>query len=418
MKKLLSFFFCFLMSFSLLANDKFILVIDPGHGGADGGATRGKIKEKDITLDVALKLGKLIESNCPDVKVVYTRKTDITVDLYKRPVIANKAKANLFISIHVNATDAKTTSATGIETYLLGLAKTKENLAVAKRENSVILLESDYKTRYEGFDPQSPESYIIFEFMTNKYMEQSLDFAEMVQKQMVSMSKKGNRGVRQSGFWVLKQTSMPSVLVELGFINNPTDAAYLTSESGKRVFATSIYNAFIKYKKEFDKKKGGIPSAKTVKENKPIAIDSVEDTSPKEVKISSAGKDSGTFSKALKNKNAKSSASSVPVESRKENKAQKAKTEEPKTKKANSSKVAIDAIEYRVQFLVANSKLPVNSSQLKGLTPVSCYKDGAAYKYTYGATTDIAEAQRIQKEVRKKFTDAFIVKFKNGVRIK
>ncbi len=198
-------------------SDKFVVVIDPpGHGGKDGGAVRGIYKEKDINLAVALILGDLIEENLKDVKVVYTRKKDVFIDLDKRAQIANKAKANLFISIHTNSTAAKSTTASGADTYILGLTRSAENLEVAKRENSVILLEDDYSTKYEGFDPNSTESYIIFEFMTNKYMEQSLKFATHIQKDFKNVAKRTDRGVRQAGFLVLRKSSMPSVLIELG----------------------------------------------------------------------------------------------------------------------------------------------------------------------------------------------------------
>ena len=233
---------------------KFVVVIDAGHGGRDGGAVRGSYKEKDINLGVALTLGKMIEENFKDVKVVYTRKSDVFVDLNKRTQTANKAKANLFISIHTNSTAAKSTSVSGCDTYILGLARSEENLAVAKRENSVILLEDDYSTKYQGFDPKSTESYIIFEFMSNKYMEQSLRFADFVQKDFKGVAKRSDRGVRQAGFLVLRQTSMPSVLIELGFINNPSEAKFLSSRLGQRTMATAIYSGFKSYKRYYDKR--------------------------------------------------------------------------------------------------------------------------------------------------------------------
>lgn len=222
MKRILSLVF-FLAAFCCMTfavDSKFIVVIDPGHGGRDAGAVRGSHREKDINLGVALALGQLIEKNYNDVKVVYTRKTDVFVALDRRAEIANKAKANLFISIHTNSTAARTTNAIGADTYILGLARSEENLAVAKRENSVILLEDDYTTTYEGFDPNSPESYIIFEFMSNKFMEQSLELANYIQKDFKDIAKRNDRGVRQAGFLVLRKTSMPSILIELGFINN------------------------------------------------------------------------------------------------------------------------------------------------------------------------------------------------------
>ncbi len=226
----------------------FTLVIDAGHGGKDPGAQCRTAKEKNINLAVALALGKLVEQNCKDVKVVYTRKTDVFVELDERANIANRAKADLFISIHTNATAAKV-GPRGAETYTLGMHRAADNLAVAKRENSVITLESNYEQRYEGFDPNSSESYIIFELMQDKNMESSVKLAGLIQKQFRTTAGRVDKGVHQAGFLVLRATSMPSVLVELGYINNPSDVTYLTSTAGVNALAKSIYNAFVAYRK-------------------------------------------------------------------------------------------------------------------------------------------------------------------------
>ena len=245
MKKIATAIILFVMSVSVQA---FTLVIDAGHGGRDGGALGRKSKEKNINLAVALELGRLVEQNCPDVKVVYTRKTDVFVELTERADIANKAKADLFISIHTNAL-AKGRISRGTETYTLGMHKAAENLAVAQRENSVITLESDYKTRYEGFDPKSSESYIIFELMQDQNMAQSVKLARKVQEQFRSTAGRLDKGVHQAGFLVLRATSMPSVLVELGYINNPSEETYLNSQAGIAAMAKSIYRAFVAYRK-------------------------------------------------------------------------------------------------------------------------------------------------------------------------
>ena len=234
-----------IMSLSMQA---FTLVIDAGHGGKDPGAAGRKSKEKNINLAVALELGRLVAKNCPDVKVVYTRKTDVFVELDERARIANKAKADLFISIHVNSTAARV-GPQGTETYTLGMHRAADNLEVAKRENSVITLESNYEQRYEGFDPKSSESYIIFELMQDQNMEKSVRLARLIQQQMRSSAKRVDKGVFQAGFLVLRATSMPSALVELGYINNPTEELYLTSKDGQAALARSIYNAFVQYKK-------------------------------------------------------------------------------------------------------------------------------------------------------------------------
>ena len=232
----------------------FVVVIDAGHGGKDPGA-RGKIiNEKAINLSIALKLGKLIASKHSDVRIVYTRSTDKFVELDERAEIANRNKADLFISIHTNSV-AKGNQAKGTETYTLGLARTEENLAVAMRENSAILLEDNYEQKYEGFDPNSTESYIIFEFIQNKHMQQSIALASDIQTCFAS-SRREDRGVRQAGFLVLRKTSMPSVLIEVGFISNREEERYLASESGQQQLAKAISNAFDRYKREYDVRQG------------------------------------------------------------------------------------------------------------------------------------------------------------------
>ena len=231
-----------------LSAQAYTLVIDAGHGGKDPGAIGRKSKEKNINLAVALAFGKLVEQNCPDVKVVYTRKTDVFVELDERANIANRNKADLFVSIHVNSTAAKN-GPQGTETYTLGMHRAADNLEVAKRENSVITLESNYEQKYEGFDPKSSERYIIFELMQDKNMEQSVNFAKLVQQQFKSTAGRVNKGVYQAGFLVLRATSMPSALIELGYINNANEETYLCSAAGQSALAKSIYNAFKAYKK-------------------------------------------------------------------------------------------------------------------------------------------------------------------------
>lgn len=225
----------------------FTIVIDAGHGGKDPGAV-GKISnEKDINLKIALALGSLIEKNLTEVKVVYTRKTDIFVELNERANIANKNKADLFISIHTNASGTNKT-VKGTETYTLGMHRAASNLEVAKRENAAIMLEKDYKEKYEGFDPKSSESYIIFELMQDEYMKQSVSLADKIQKQFATTAKRTNRGVYQAGFLVLRATSMPSCLVEVGYISTPDEERYLNTKEGVDNLSKSIYNAVKQYK--------------------------------------------------------------------------------------------------------------------------------------------------------------------------
>lgn len=478
MKKLLFLFVTLLFAGTVMvsADDKFVLVIDPGHGGRDAGAVRGSYKEKDINLGVALALGRLIESNMNDVKVVYTRKNDKFVDLYKRAEVANKAKANLFVSIHTNSTASRTTTAQGADTYILGLARSEENLAVAKRENSVILLEDNYSKRYEGFDPNSPESYIIFEFMTDKYMEQSLEFAGLVQKGFTNVAKRKDRGVRQAGFLVLRESAMPSVLIELGFINNPSEAKYLSGSTGQRSMASAIYTGIKKYIEDFNKKRGQSTvvavNNTTKSDEKPFVGKKIEaqpekkaDVSKKETttvtsrpvvqntvtetQMAEHAKEERTTSTRpyiSKNKDvnelqgtqvvssgnqvgeipvAEETEESVPVVSRVDNTTvyetasveTKTETRENRTVSQNEN-ILQNVVEYRVQFLISQRRIPSNSSQFKGLSPVDEYIDGGIYKYTYGSTMDEAEAIKIRNEIRNKFKDAFVVKFRNGTRIK
>lgn len=230
------------------------VVIDAGHGGRDPGtiSPNGKYKEKEITLSVALKLGALIKSKHPNIEVIYTRNKDVAVPLNKRTEIANKNKADLFISIHVNGVTSRSPS--GSETFVMGTDKSNSNFQVTMLENSVILLEGDdYESHYEGFNPNDPESYIIFTLLQNAHLEQSLNMASLVQKHLIKGPIKVNRGIKQAPFLVLWKTSMPSVLIELGFISNPKDLKILANKKEHSVLASLIYNAFEEYRKKYDK---------------------------------------------------------------------------------------------------------------------------------------------------------------------
>jgi N-acetylmuramoyl-L-alanine amidase len=343
----------------------FVLVIDPGHGGRDPGAIGKIAKEKNINLTVALKLGSLITKNCKDVRVVYTRSTDVFIPLDRRAEIANNEKADLFVSIHTNALREKKT-VQGASTWTLGLARSEENLAVAKRENAVMLYEDDYKSRYAGFNPNSPESYIIFEFMQDKYMMQSVRLASLIQQQFGKSCNRKDLGVHQAGFWVLKATAMPSALVELGFISTQEEERFLITEAGTSLMAKGIYNAFLVYKKE------------------------------NEVKLSSSGE---TLP-------AKSSVNLKPI---------KADTFPVHEKPATSS---AGEIIFKVQFLTSTRLVPHNHAAMKGLKEVEHYVENGIYKYTYGASPDYNKVLKIKEEVAMRFKDAFVVAFREeGVRM-
>ena len=242
---------CLCSAAVLAASRKFTLVIDAGHGGHDAGA-RGKLtNEKTINLNVALAFGRYVERNCPDVKVIYTRKSDVFIPLHTRADIANRNKADLFISIHTNALP-KGRISRGMETYTLGMHRAADNLEVAKRENEVILYEKDYKQRYQGFDPNSSESYIMFEFMQDHNMAQSVELAKAVQRRTCAIANRQDKGVKQAGFLVLRETSMPSCLIELGFISTSDEEQFLHTDSGVDKLARGIYEAFIDYRRKYD----------------------------------------------------------------------------------------------------------------------------------------------------------------------
>ena len=362
----------------------FVVVIDAGHGGHDPGAV-GKIsKEKNINLNVALKLGNMIKKNCDDVKVIFTRTKDVFIPLNRRAEIANNAKADLFISIHTNAL-ANNRTAKGASTWTLGLAKSDANLAVAQRENSVILYESDYKTRYAGFNPNSAESYIIFEFMQDKYMEQSVHLASLIQKQFRHTCKRVDLGVHQAGFLVLKASAMPSILVELGFISTPEEERYLNSEEGTGTLAKGIYRAFLTYKKEHEIRLTGV-SRTIIPDDEEMSENELAAQQPKEEKPDSAPDQTELVAQA------KPQQRPITVESA-----------------TNSGEIT-----FKIQILTSSSPLTKNDKRLKGLKDVDYYKEKGLYKYTYGASTDYNKVLRNKRAITDKFKDAFIIAFRDG----
>lgn len=344
---------------SLTAND-FTVVIDAGHGGKDPGAISAnkKIYEKDITLKVALMVGENIKRKHPEVKVLYTRQTDKFVSLNDRARMANKSQADLFISIHTNA--AKNRTAKGAETYTLGIEeeRTERNLEIAKRENEVILLEDGHEETYANFNPNSPESYIIFEYMQSEFVKESIHMAQYVQNNLSSTANRQDRGVRQAGFLVLSATSMPSILVELGYISNTEEAKYLASANGQKKLSNCISSAFDNYYADINKQKKSSQSVLT---------------------------DGKEKNKSKNEQSIETDNSTNPI--------------------------------FKVQFLSSSKKLNANDKSFKGLNPVSYYFDKGLYKYTYGASTNYDEIVRTKRKVNEKFKDAFIVAFINDERI-
>jgi N-acetylmuramoyl-L-alanine amidase len=341
----------------------FVLVLDPGHGGRDPGAVGRISKEKDIVLSVSRMVGDLVVKNLPDVKVIYTRKTDVFVPLERRAAIANENHADMFMSIHVNA--AKNKSAYGAETYTLGLAKSQANLDVAMAENSVILLEDDYQTRYLGFDPNSIDSYIMFEFMMDKYLDNSISFATYIQNQFVGAAKRHDRGVRQAGFWVLHRSASPSVLVELGFISNYNEELYLASTNGQRELAQAIYHAFVKYKKSHDSRLGYNNGTASASIDIPATT-----TTAQQASVAAASTQAETYTQ---------SSGQLPV--------------------------------YKIQITASATRYKNNDSRLRGLQNLGFYQEGGLYKYTVGADTDYNKINQMRLELRSRFPDAFIIAF-------
>lgn len=362
-------------------NKKFTLVIDAGHGGHDAGAAGLFSKEKNINLNVALAFGRLVEENCPDVKVIYTRKKDVFVALHERANIANRNKADLFVSIHTNALP-NGKKGVGLETYTLGMHRASDNFDVAKRENSVILYENDYKQHYEGFDPNSSESYIIFELMQDKNMANSVELAKYVQRRVCAMANRPNKGVKQAGFLVLRETSMPSCLIELGFITTPSEENFLNSDNGITMTAKGIYNAFLDYKSKYY---GGVVVPYMASEKK------------EKVNIPQIVPDNET-SQETQDK------ASVEIADKK-----------PKDI-ADQSSVEARPI-FKVQILVSDKRLRNNSPLLKGEKDCDMYEENGMYKYTIGASDNYNEIYQLRKALLEKFSDAFIIAFKKGYKM-
>ncbi|WP_395633937.1 N-acetylmuramoyl-L-alanine amidase [Flavobacterium sp.] len=356
--------------------DKFKVALDAGHGAHDFGAVYHGHIEKNIALAVVLKVGKILEKNSA-VEVVYTRKTDVFIDLIERANIANRADANIFVSIHCNAN--KNTAASGSETYVMGMSKNASNLEAAKKENEVITMEKDYKQKYQGFDPKSPETFIGLVVQQEEFMEGSIALAGNVQEFFMKSGSK-SRGVKQAPFMVLHKAYMPRVLIEMGFISNPEEGNRLDSEQGQQDMAEAIANAILKYKKEFY----GAGEA---------------DTS---VKPSQKVENTKTVDSPAVAKNSK-----TPEVKKTEPKV------EPKPVVANTGVAT-----FKVQLSASGTKLEPVPSNFKGLNNISVANEGTLYKYMYGETSSYEEAKRLLAEAKAKgYTSAFVIAFKNGKKV-
>ena len=372
---------CMLVLTATGANRRFTLVIDPGHGGHDAGALGAISKEKNINLSVALQFGKYVERNMPDVRVIYTRKTDVFIPLKERANIANRANADLFISVHTNALPAGKI-ARGFETYTLGMHRAKDNLDVAMRENSVISMERGYQQTYQGFDPRSSESYIIFEFIQGKNMERSVELARNIQRKVCNSANRPDKGVHQAGFLVLRETSMPSCLIELGFITTADEENLLNDASRVDDIARGIYEGFAQYRNKYDKSIS-VPYRAADTESVSVAR-IVSDKKQEQPERRSEDVDTAPRRTVAQNK--------------------------PAQQKANVA----DAPVFKLQIFVSNRTLRKGDAHFKGETGYDSFQEGNMVKYTMGASTNYNEIYRLRKTLAEKFPEAFIIAFKNG----
>ncbi|MFY8097589.1 MAG: N-acetylmuramoyl-L-alanine amidase family protein [Flavobacterium sp.] len=359
-QKLFFFILLFLCSIGHWAqNKKFKVVLDAGHGGKDYGATYHGNIEKNIALKTALKVGDILKEE-HDIEVVFTRSTDVFVELDERATIANKSKGHLFISMHCNANPNQ--AAAGNETYVMGITKSASNLEVAKKENAVVTLESNYKIKYDGFDPKKPESVIGISILQEENLQQSIEIAGKVQQAFTKFTSNKNRGVKQAGFLVLRKIAMPRILIEMGFVSNKAEGAFLNAEQGQQKLAEAIATAIINYKKDYFHADTYLPK---------------------------------------KNENAET-----------EIKKDKTNNTEVNKEKENSD------IEFKVQISASGKKMETIPSNFKGLKGVTIQKDRTIYKYFYGLTTDYKKAKLALEEAKKKgFTSSFIVAIQAGKEI-
>ncbi|MEG1239680.1 MAG: N-acetylmuramoyl-L-alanine amidase [Flavobacterium sp.] len=355
----------------------FKVVLDPGHGGKDFGAVRGNYVEKKIVLDVAEKVGDLLKRD-KGISVIYTRKSDVFLELRERTEIANREKADIFVSIHANAA-SNAPSATGTETFIMGTSKNASNLEIAKKENAVITLEDNYETSYSGYDPSKPESLIGLTLIQEQFVTQSIELASKVQTRFTNDAERKNRGVKQAPFVVLYTAFMPSVLVELGFLSNSDEGAYLNSEEGKNELARSIANAIIDYKKQYHSASENISTQKPretpVREEEPKKVDTV-----------------------------------------------KQKVVEPaQTSSVDASKPATvtkTGVSFKVQISASSKNVALTPSNFNGLNNISMVKEGNMYKYFYNETTDYDHARKALEVAKNKgYNSAFLVAYKNGKKV-
>lgn len=371
------FFSLLFLTVNVFSQSKFKVALDAGHGDHDFGAVYHGHIEKNIALAVVLKVGKILEKNS-GIDVIYTRKTDTFIDLIERANIANRADANIFVSIHCNANP--NTAADGCETYVMGMSKNASNLQAAKNENSVVTLEKDYKQKYNGFDPNKPETMIGMTMMQEEYLDNSIALAGSIQRNFIEMGKK-SRGVKQAPFMVLHKAYMPRVLIEMGFISNPVEGAKLDSESGQEEIAESIANAIIAYKKEYFGAGNDDVITKPSQKMEPVkVIDSTPTTKP--------------------------------VVKTPEIKKPEVKPEPKEDTPASSGVV------FKVQLSASSKKLDLTPSNFNGLSNISMSSDGAVYRYMYGNASNYNDAKKLLQDAKAKgYSTAFLIAYKDGKKV-
>lgn len=360
-----------------ISANAFTIVIDAGHGAHDAGAVGSFSKEKNINLRHAILLGDILKERNPEIKVIYTRDKDVFVELNERARIANRNKADLFVSIHTNS--SKNKNANGIEVFTLGASRSKENMEVAMLENSVILMEEDHESKYQGFDPNSTDSYIMFEFMKDQYSQRSIACADFIQKELVESSGRYDRSVRQAGFLVLRATSMPSILIELGFISNKDEEKALNNDDKQIANAEAIYRGIISYIHDLEKKGGKAILKPQVKDSVAAAVDTT-----------------ATVDKAPA---VEAPVAETPAEPQKPAQADKSETV------------------YKLQILVSSKKRALNDPIFKGRKDVEELKESVGYKYFIGASTNYDEVAALKSKLGNTFSGAFIVAYKDGKRV-
>ena len=455
-------FFAFLTLFACQDGSakKFTLVIDAGHGGKDAGALGKYSKEKNINLNVALAFGRYVEQNCPDVKVIYTRKTDVFIPLHERADIANRNKADVFISIHTNAVKGSKTIA-GLETYTMGMRRSDEKLSAAMRENEVIVMEDNYQQHYGGYDPRSPESLIMFEIIHDNNMAESVELAKLIQRHTCAAAGRPDKGVKQDVFLVLRETSMPACLVELGYITTPDEERYLNNRVNVEALGRGIYKAFVAYKK---KRAGEIevpfkpgvkpgqeqrqqqqePSQQQQEPSQQQQGPSQQQQGPSQQQQGPSQRQQGP-SQQQDQKEARQPGNQVtvptdstvdrprtnpwlhqdePVRTADQQPESASVTTppakpatkpvEPVTRQDTTSPETASAPVFKVQILASAAKLKQGSTQLKGRADATFYQEGGMYKYTVGESADYNEINRLRRSLAEKFPQAFVIAFRNG----